>query len=185
MALERIRRLITVVRNRPLQTEAEAVKNADLKDLLPYGFGIHHAGMSRADRTLVEDLFADGHIQVLVSTATLAWGVNLPAHTVIIKGTQVYNPEKAAWGELSPLDVMQMMGRAGRPQYDTYGEGIILTGNTELQFYLSVFNQQLPIESQFVANLPDSLNAEIVLGTVNTVKVSAVTFPVTHSPAFA
>lgn len=65
------------------------MKNADLKDLLPYGFGIHHAGMTRADRTLVEDLFADGHIQVLVSTATLAWGVNLPAHTVIIKGTQV------------------------------------------------------------------------------------------------
>jgi RecG-like helicase len=50
-----------------------------------------HAGMTRADRTLVEDLFADGHIQVLCSTATLAWGVNLPAHTVIIKGTQVRN----------------------------------------------------------------------------------------------
>jgi hypothetical protein len=45
-----------------------------------------------SDRTLVEDLFADGHIQVLVSTATLAWGVNLPAHTVIIKGTQVRRP---------------------------------------------------------------------------------------------
>lgn len=45
--------------------------------------------MNRVDRTLVEELFADGHIQVLVSTATLAWGVNLPAHTVIIKGTQV------------------------------------------------------------------------------------------------
>ena len=45
--------------------------------------------MTRVDRTLVEDLFADKHIQVLVSTATLAWGVNLPAHTVIIKGTQV------------------------------------------------------------------------------------------------
>ena len=51
--------------------------------------------MTRADRTLVEELFADGHVQVLVSTATLAWGVNLPAHTVIIKGTQMYNPEKA------------------------------------------------------------------------------------------
>jgi pre-mRNA-splicing helicase BRR2 len=65
------------------------VKNSELKDLLPYGFAIHHAGMTRVDRTLVEDLFADKHIQVLVSTATLAWGVNLPAHTVIIKGTQV------------------------------------------------------------------------------------------------
>ncbi len=73
----------------PRRTEADQVKNAELKDLLPYGFAIHHAGMTRVDRTLVEDLFADKHIQVLVSTATLAWGVNLPAHTVIIKGTQV------------------------------------------------------------------------------------------------
>lgn len=71
------------------RTEAEQVKNLELKDILPYGFAIHHAGMSRVDRALVEDLFADKHIQVLVSTATLAWGVNLPAHTVIIKGTQV------------------------------------------------------------------------------------------------
>lgn len=46
--------------------------------------------------------------QVLVSTATLAWGVNLPAHTVIIKGTQVYSPEKGRWTELGALDVMQV-----------------------------------------------------------------------------
>jgi hypothetical protein len=41
---------------------------------------------------------------------------------------QVYNPEKGAWTELGALDVMQMFGRAGRPQYDTFGEGIIITG---------------------------------------------------------
>lgn len=156
-----------------LQTEAEACKNLDLKDLLPYGIGIHHAGMARADRTLVEDLFSDGHIQVLVSTATLAWGVNLPAHTVIIKGTQIYNPVKGAWDELSPQDVMQMMGRAGRPQFDSFGEGIILTGAQELQFYLSLFNTQLPIESQYVKVLPDNLNAEIVLGSVQNLQDAA------------
>ncbi|KAF5946804.1 hypothetical protein HYC85_017032 [Camellia sinensis] len=61
-----------------LHSHTELVKSNDLKDLLPYGFAIHHAGMARADRQLVEDLFADGHVQVLVSTATLAWGVNLP-----------------------------------------------------------------------------------------------------------
>lgn len=47
-----------------LRNESENVKNHDLKELLPYGFGIHHAGMNRVDRTLVEDLFADKHLQV-------------------------------------------------------------------------------------------------------------------------
>ena len=151
-----------------LREESEQVTNADLKDVLPYGFGIHHAGMTRADRTAVEDLFADGAIQVLVCTATLAWGVNLPAHTVIIKGTQIYSPEKGSWVELSPQDVLQMLGRAGRPQYDSYGEGIIITTQSELQYYLSLMNQQLPIESQLVSKLADNLNAEIVLGNVRT-----------------
>uniref|UniRef100_A0A8C4EBL3 U5 small nuclear ribonucleoprotein 200 kDa helicase n=1 Tax=Dicentrarchus labrax TaxID=13489 RepID=A0A8C4EBL3_DICLA len=153
-----------------LRTEAEQCKNLELKDLLPYGFAIHHAGMTRVDRTLVEDLFADRHIQVLVSTATLAWGVNLPAHTVIIKGTQVYSPEKGRWTELGALDILQMLGRAGRPQYDTKGEGILITSHGELQYYLSLLNQQLPIESQMVGKLPDMLNAEIVLGNVQNVK---------------
>ena len=153
-----------------LLTEAETVKSSELRDMLPYGFAIHHAGMTRSDRTLVEELFADGHVQVLVSTATLAWGVNLPAHTVIIKGTQVYNPEKGGWDELSFQDVMQMMGRAGRPQFDTFGEGIIITQHSELQYYLSLLNQQLPIESQFVKQLADALNAEIILGTVQNVR---------------
>lgn len=151
-----------------LRTESEGVQNSDLKDVMPYGFGIHHAGMSRADRTSVEDLFADGSLRVLVCTATLAWGVNLPAHTVIIKGTQIYSPEKGSWVELSPQDVLQMLGRAGRPQYDTYGEGIIITTQSEMQYYLSLMNQQLPIESQFMSKLADNLNAEIVLGNVRT-----------------
>ncbi|KAH0437006.1 pre-mRNA splicing helicase [Colletotrichum camelliae] len=149
-----------------LNEAASQATDKDLKDILPYGFGIHHAGMNRIDRTDVEDLFARGAIQVLVCTATLAWGVNLPAHTVIIKGTSVYSPEKGSWVELSPQDVLQMLGRAGRPQFDTYGEGIIITTQNEIQYYLSLLNQQLPIESQFVSRLVDNLNAEIVLGNV-------------------
>lgn len=156
-----------------LREEAESVKNQDLKDLLPYGFAIHHAGMVRSDRTLVEDLFSDKHIQVLVSTATLAWGVNLPCHTVILKGTQMYNPEQGRWVELSPLDIMQMMGRAGRYGLDTEGEGIIMTAHSELQYYLSLMNQQLPIESQFIKKLPDLLNAEVVLGSITTIREAA------------
>lgn len=153
-----------------LTSEAENCKNADLKELLPLGIAIHHAGLSREDRTLVEELYADRHIQILVSTATLAWGVNLPAKTVIIKGTQIYSPEKGKWIELSPQDILQMLGRAGRPQFDISGEGIIITGYNELKYYLSLINTQLPIESQFVGQLADQLNAEVVLGTVTNLK---------------
>lgn len=149
-----------------LKEESEGITDGDLRDLLPYGIAIHHAGMNRPDRTSVEELFADGSIQVIVCTATLAWGVNLPAHTVIIKGTQIYSPEKGGWVELSPQDVLQMLGRAGRPQYDTYGEGIIITSHSEVQYYLALLNQQLPIESQLMGKLPDALNAEVVLGNV-------------------
>ena len=56
---------------------------------------------------------------------------------------QIYNPEKGRWVELGALDVMQMLGRAGRPQYDTKGEGILLTSHSELQYYLSLMNQQV------------------------------------------
>mmetsp|Transcript_31856 Transcript_31856/g.77625 ORF Transcript_31856/g.77625 Transcript_31856/m.77625 type:complete len:2179 (-) Transcript_31856:255-6791(-) len=153
-----------------LQSEAESIKHEGLKELLPYGFAIHHAGMKKEDRRLVEELFGDRHIQVLVCTATLAWGVNLPAHTVIIKGTQIYSPEAGTWVELSPLDIMQMMGRAGRPQYDKFGEGILITSHSELHYYLSLLNEQLPIESQYIKKLADNLNAEIVMGTVQNVE---------------
>lgn len=144
-----------------LASEASNSKSSQLTELLPFGLAIHHAGLERSDRQLVEDLFADKHIQVLVSTATLAWGVNLPAHTVIIKGTQVFSPEKGEWSELCPLHVTQMLGRAGRPQYDTKGKGVIITEMANLQFYLSLNNHQLPIESQLVPQLPNVINAEI------------------------
>jgi pre-mRNA-splicing helicase BRR2 len=126
--------------------------------------------MTREDRQLVEDLFDNERIKILISTATLAWGVNLPAKTVIIKGTQIYSPEQGKWVELSPQDILQMLGRAGRPYKNTRGEGIILTSYTELKYYLSLVTNQLPIESQFITQLADQLNAEIVAGSVNNIK---------------
>ncbi|KAL7447860.1 hypothetical protein ACHAWC_000161, partial [Mediolabrus comicus] len=89
--------------------------------------GIHHAGMLRPDRKLIEQMFNDGAIKVLCCTATLAWGINLPAHSVVIKGTDVYMPEKGCLVDLSILDVQQIFGRAGRPQYDTSGEATLIT----------------------------------------------------------
>lgn len=60
-------------------------KSSELELLVPNGFGIHHAGMCRSDRLEVESLFRMGALKVIVCTTTLAWGVNLPAHAVIIR----------------------------------------------------------------------------------------------------
>ena len=91
-------------------------KNKELKESFADGFGIHHAGMLRSDRSMVERLFEKGYIKVLVCTATLAWGVNLPAFAVIIKGTSMYNAQLGGQVDISILDVLQIFGRAGRPQ---------------------------------------------------------------------
>ncbi|KAI5309943.1 hypothetical protein KEM55_002075, partial [Ascosphaera atra] len=60
-------------------------KGRELRELVPKGLGIHHAGMPRTDRNMIERLFGAGVLKVLCCTATLAWGVNLPAAAVIIK----------------------------------------------------------------------------------------------------
>ena len=148
-------------------------RNNELKDLFLKGLGCHNAGMLRADRSLTEKLFAAGLIKVLVCTATLAWGVNLPAHMVVIKGTQLYDPQRGGFRNLGVLDVQQIFGRAGRPGFDTSGEGVIVTEHKNLAHYVSMLTHSTPIESQFVSNLADNLNAEVTLGTVTNVREGA------------
>ncbi|XP_027205519.2 activating signal cointegrator 1 complex subunit 3-like [Dermatophagoides pteronyssinus] len=138
----------------------------NLNKFLLNGIGIHHAGMPRSERNIVEKLFSHGVIKVLVCTSTLAWGVNLPAHSVIIRGTEYYDPSQGSFVDIDMLDVMQIFGRAGRPQFDSDGDATIITTYDRLPHYLSMLTNQLPIESKFLKRLVDNLNAEIVLGTV-------------------
>jgi replicative superfamily II helicase len=86
------------------------------------------------------------------------------------QGTQLYDPKAGGWRDLGMLDVMQIFGRAGRPQFDKSGEGIIITTHDKLAYYLRLLTSQLPIESQFLGSLKDNLNAEVALGTVTNVR---------------
>lgn len=149
--------------------DLKSSKGKELRELVPKGFGTHHAGMPRSDRNKIEQLFAQGLINVLCCTATLAWGVNLPAAAVIIKGTQLYSAQEGKFVDLGILDVLQIFGRAGRPQFQATGIGFICTTQDKLDHYLSAVTQQQPIESKFSRKLVDNLNAEIALGTVTSV----------------
>ena len=122
------------------QQEVTRSTNMQVKELYQYGFGIHHAGMLRKDRTLMEKLFSEGHIKVLCSTSTLAWGVNLPAYGVLIKGTKVYDANAGGYKDVGIFDVQQIFGRAGRPQFDVEGEGIILTQHKQMDEYVRMMS---------------------------------------------
>ena len=83
----------------------------------------------------------------------------------LIKGTDIY--VDGNYIDLSVLDVQQIFGRAGRPQYDTSGEATIITTHDKLAHYVALMIRSAPIESQFLGKLADNLNAEISSGSVS------------------
>ncbi len=99
------------------------------------GVAFHHAGLTSAQRRIVEDGFRQNKIMMLVSTTTLAAGLNLPARQVIIKEHTRYN---GSWMEEIPvIEYKQMAGRAGRPHLDDHGESaLIAKSDDELQTLL-------------------------------------------------
>ncbi len=89
-----------------------SVKQKDLLSIMESGVSFHHAGLTFEDRKSVEQNFIHGSTKVICSTSTLSVGVNLPAYLVIIKGTRTWN--EGAFREYSELEILQMIGRAGR-----------------------------------------------------------------------
>ncbi|OIR57348.1 MAG: Ski2-like ATP-dependent RNA helicase [Amphiamblys sp. WSBS2006] len=142
------------------------LEHRDIQELVAHGIGIHHAGISRGDRNIIEALFERGGLRVLVCTATLAWGVNLPAHAVVVEGTKVWNAAKGTMDDLCVLDVLQIFGRAGRPQYDTHGEAVLVAGQQTVSKYFNALAVRTPIESRFLGAVVDELNTELVSGNV-------------------
>ena len=78
--------------------------------------------------------------KVVVATATLAWGVNLPAHLVIVKGTEYYDGKTSRYVDYPLTDVLQMIGRAGRPGFDDSAEAVIMCTEEKKPFYKRVSN---------------------------------------------
>lgn len=150
-----------------LQMVLSQVTDQNLRHTLQFGVGLHHAGLNDKDRSLVEELFANNKIQVLVCTSTLAWGVNLPAHLVIIKGTEYYDGKAKRYVDFPITDILQMMGRAGRPQYDQHGKAVILVHEPKKSFYKKFLYEPFPVESSLREQIHDHMNAEIVSGTIS------------------
>lgn len=122
--------------------------------------------MVESDRKIVEELFVNTKIQILVATSTLAWGVNYPAHLVIVKGTEFYDAKTKGYVDFPITDVLQMMGRAGRPQFDDTGVACVFVHDIKKNFYKKFLHEPFPVESSLHKCLHNHFNAEIVSGTI-------------------
>ncbi len=100
-----------------------------INSLIRTGVSFHHAGLSTNIRNQVEMLFKERRISTIVATPTLAAGVNLPARCVIVRDITRYQDGRSVY--LSAREIFQMLGRAGRPGLDPYGEALIYAASPQ------------------------------------------------------
>jgi len=109
-----------------IRDDSDTDTSDDLADCVRNGAAFHHAGLSATQRSLVEDAFRDRLVKCISATPTLAAGVNTPARRVVVRDWKRYDGEFGGMQPLDTLEIHQMMGRAGRPGLDPYGEAVLL-----------------------------------------------------------
>lgn len=87
------------------------------------GVACHHAGLTPLEQTFVEKWMHSGAIKTVVATPTLAQGVNLPFDVSIV--TYVTRRNDIGNEPLSPSEILNMLGRAGRAGYVSDGLGLV------------------------------------------------------------
>jgi ATP-dependent DNA helicase HFM1/MER3 len=137
-----------IVPNANIKLEIMKIQEVNLRSLAFQGYGYHHGGLNPDDRMIIEQLFQCGYVQILCCTSTLAQGMNFPAHLVIIKGTNAWRGSSVGFQRISRSEVIQMLGRAGRPGYDQQGKAVIMTSKDDQTYYSVNLLQADQVESQ-------------------------------------
>ena len=135
--------------------------NRKLRSLMERGVAFIHAGLNANDRKMVVNAFDEGPIDVLASTTSLAWGVNVAARTVLIRDIRI-GMEK----EIDFIGLKQMIGRAGRVGKENVAYAIILVPFKERQLVETALLEGKDIESKLERYLLDHINAETNLGVI-------------------
>ena len=113
-----------------LTTNISDPLSKQLVDIMKTGSAFHHAGLNSDQRAIVENSFKNGTIKILCATPTLSSGINLPAKRVVISSVYRYSVEQGSY-PIKTLEYKQMVGRAGRPQFDTEGEALLIAKKTD------------------------------------------------------
>ena len=118
----------------------------------------HHSGHLPAWKAVVETLMAEGFLDAMFATSTVAAGVNFPARSVVILNSDRFNGVE--FMPLTPSELQQMSGRAGRRGKDKIGFCIVMPGKfMDLNHMVKLMNSPpLDIESQLFINFSMVLN---------------------------
>ncbi|MDE1830049.1 MAG: DEAD/DEAH box helicase [Thaumarchaeota archaeon] len=147
----------------------ELIRN--LATLVKKGVAFHHAGLNQNCREIIESEFRNGKIKILASTPTLAAGVNLPARRVVISSINRYDVKYGVNKAISVLEYKQLCGRAGRPQYDEYGESIIVaSSNSQDLFDYYINGLPEPISSKLTDDKALRIHALSLISTTPGIK---------------
>lgn len=124
-------------------------KDSVVTSLLEEGIGVHHAGLPEAVRKAVEADCRGGLLPVIVSTTTLAQGVNLPVKTVIVHSISRYADDDGdgpgGMVDINPRELWNMIGRAGRATKETEGHVILAAkDNYQAGQYQRLLEREIP-----------------------------------------
>lgn len=120
-----------------------------LLEMMPRGVGFHSTALAAEERRLVEDAFRAGHLRCLVSTSTLAMGVNLPADSVVVA-----SPTRWMNGAYQPIEIGEWLNCAGRA-------GRLGLGQAGRAFLCCTAEARPYVEDRFLAGEPEPLDSAI------------------------
>jgi helicase len=150
---EKEKKTLELICNKILENNEHTELIRNLAALVKKGVAFHHAGLNQSCRDIIESEFRNGRIKLLTSTPTLASGVNLPARRVVIASISRYDGKFGSNKPISVLEYKQLSGRAGRPQYDEYGESIIVgSSNSDELFDYYINGIPEPISSKLTGD---------------------------------
>ncbi len=112
-----------------LEGRSQTAMAERLAESIRGGIAFHHAGLTHGQRKAIEGAFKEGLLIALTATPTLAAGVNLPARRVLVRDLKRWDDGMSR--PLPVMEVRQMLGRAGRPKYDSFGEAWVLCKGTD------------------------------------------------------
>jgi helicase len=147
--LKELGKKVSSVLDRPTE---QCVK---LGSLIEKGIAFHHAGLLSQQKTAVENAFKENKIKVICSTTTLGYGINMPAHTVLVRDITRFDGNYSE--QIGINEVLQLFGRAGRPKYDTEGRAMLPSST----------KYKIPdLKKKYITADPESINSSLGIAPV-------------------